>query len=934
MNKFLVVLALFCGSFMFGQTSFSGTITDSNTQEPIPGVNIKVVGKSIGASTDFDGKFSLNVSDEVPFSIEVTSVGYQSQILEITADDTELQIVLVENATSLDEVVVSASRTPESIRESPVTIERIGIKDLKTSTSASYYDSMENLKGIDLNRGSLTFNSINTRGFATFSNTRFVQLVDGMDTASPALNFVLGNLVGVNQLDLQSVEIIPGAASALYGANAFNGIMFMTTRSPFDDQGVSAYAKTGLTIQKSAGDHVFYDVGVRYAHAFSEKFAVKGSLTYLKGTDWYADDTSEYSNDFTAVGEPDEILPYRSSPSHDGINIYGDEVTLRAAGFADLNALGVYLESEGLLPPGLSNLLPKDNVGRTGYVEPAFTDYNAESVKYDVSLHFRPNADDLEILFNTRGGYGSTIYQGTNRYNIKNFLLQQHKLEVRNKDFFVRAYMTTEDAGDSYDMRFTGINIAKYGAEQWFGEYLQGYLESVLGGANNEQAHSQARIFADSNEATTPKPGSDLYNELFDQITSDGDLSTGSKFIDKTKMYVGEGNYNFARLLDDKWDLQVGGSYRSYSLNSEGTIFTDYDGPINYSEYGAYVQAIKKLMDDRLKLQASIRYDKNEFYDGNFSPRASVTFAVDEARNHNLRTSFQTGFRYPTTQDLFIGLDSGQGILVGSSPDNLDRDLPSTDLTGRKVYSDSWSLSTFNAALAASSPAEAQDILLGNGIETDLVQPERIQSFDLGYRGIFGKLYVDINGYYSKYEDFISNTFVVTPNNGSTADPSGLADAFSGQVTGFQTYTNSEADISSYGGSMGLNTRIFNKLDLGLSYTLAKFDFDQESDPDFAAGFNTPEHKVKFSLGSQNIIGNLGFNINVRWSDEYFWQSTIANAVIPQRTVGDAQINYSVPKINSLFKFGGSNLGGKEYQSAPGSPFIGSQFFVSWVFNQ
>ncbi|MDN3642645.1 TonB-dependent receptor [Lutimonas halocynthiae] len=927
MNKILVVLALFCGSFMFGQTSFSGTVTDSNTQEPIPGVNVKVVGKSIGASTDFDGKFSLNVSDEVPFSIEITSVGYQSQILEITADDTELQIVLTENATSLDEVVVSASRTPESIRESPVTIERIGIKDLKTSTSANYYDSMENLKGIDLNRGSLTFNSINTRGFATFSNTRFVQLVDGMDTASPALNFVLGNLAGVSQLDLQSVEIIPGAASALYGANAFNGIMFMTTRSPFDDQGVSAYAKTGLTIQKSAGDHVFYDVGVRYAHAFSEKFALKGSLTYLKGTDWYADDTSEYSNDFTAVGEPDEILPFRSSPTHDGINIYGDEVSLGALGL-NFNEFAQLLEAGGLIPAGSSNLIPAVNVGRTGYLEQAFTDYNAESLKYDLSFHFRPNADDLEIIFNTRGGYGSTIYQGTNRYNIKNFLLQNHRLEVRNDDFFVRAYMTTEDAGDSYDMRFTGINIAKYKAQEWFGAYTGGYLQAILGGANNDQAHAAGRLLADSDETTTPRPGSDLFNELFDEITSNGDLSEGSKFIDKTSMIVGEGNYNFARLLDDKWDLQVGGSYRRYSLNSEGTIFTDYDGPIKYSEYGAYVQAIKKLMDDRLKLQASIRYDKNEFYDGNFSPRASVTFAVDEARNHNLRTSYQTGFRYPTTQDLFIGLDSGQGILVGSSPDNLDRDLPSTDLTGRKVYGDSYTLSSVQEFQATGNPT------LLVPIETGLVQPEKIQSFDLGYRGVFGKIYVDINGYYSKYDDFISNTFVVTPNDGTTADETGIADLISGNVQGFQTYTNSKADISSYGASMGLNAKIVKKLDVGLSYTLAKFEFDQESDPDFAAGFNTPEHKVKFSLGSQNIIGHLGFNINIRWSDEYLWQSTIANAVIPQRTVGDAQINYAVPKMNSLFKLGGSNLGGKEYQSAPGSPYIGSQFFVSWVFNQ
>ena len=932
MNKILAVLAFFCGSLMFGQTSITGTVTDSSTEEPLPGVNIRVVGTSIGASTDFDGKFSIKVSEEVPFEIEITFVGYQSQTIEITADDEEMEIVLTENETSLDEVVVSASRTPESIRESPVTIERIGIKELKSSTSPSFYDGLENLKGVDLNRGSLTFNSINTRGFATFSNTRFVQLVDGMDTASPALNFVIGNLVGVNELDLQSVEIIPGAASALYGANAFNGILFMTTRNPFDNQGVSSYVKTGLTMQKAAGDGAYYDVAVRYGHAFNDKFAIKATVSYLKGTDWYANDQSQYTNANTAVGEPDEVLPFRSSPAHDGINIYGDELSLAAAGadlgFSDLKGFGAYLESVGLLTPGLSNVLPKDNVSRTGYLEQAFTDYNAESIKYDASFHYRPNGDDLEIILNTRGGYGSTIYQGTNRYNIKNFLIQQHKIEVRNKNFFVRGYMTTEDAGDSYDMLFTGLNIAKYGAQEWFGEYLEGYLNAALGGANNDQAHAQARIFADSNELTTPKAGSPLFNELFDGIVSDGDLTTGSKFIDKTSMYVGEGNYNFAHLLDDKWDLQVGGSYRQYSLNSQGTIFTDYDGPIKYGEYGVYAQAIKKLMDDRLKLQASIRYDKNEFYDGNFSPRASVTFAVDEARNHNLRTSFQTGFRYPTTQDLFIGLDASRAILVGSSPANLDRDLPNTDLTGRKVYGDSYSLSSVQAFQATGNPA------LLESIETELVQPERIQSYDLGYRGIFGKIYVDISGYYSNYEDFISNTFVVTPNTGTTGDASGIADLISGNVTPFQTYTNSQADISSYGGSIGLNARVLDKLDLGLSYTLAKFDFDQASDPNFSAGFNTPEHKFKISLGSQNIIGNLGFNINVRWSDEYLWQSTIANAVIPQRTVGDAQINYFVPKIKSMFKMGGANLGGHEYQSAPGSPFIGSQFFVSWVFNQ
>ena len=184
------------------------------------------------------------------------------------------------------------------------------------------------------------------------------------------------------------------------------------------------------------------------------------------------------------------------------------------------------------------------------------------------------------------------------------------------------------------------------------------------------------------------------------------------------------------------------------------------------------------------------------------------------------------------------------------------------------------------------------------------------------------------------YEDFISGTNVVTPIDGTTADLSGIQDLITGNFQVFQTYTNSAADISSYGATIGLNGKIFNRLDFGLNYTYANFDFDQESDPDFIAGFNTPEHKFKASLGSAEILDNLGFNVSVRWSDQYLWEATIANAVIPERTVVDAMISYSVPKIKSQFKIGASNLGSTEYQSAVGAPFIGSQYFVSWVINQ
>ena len=919
-RQLLFLIALFTGGLLYAQTTVSGKVTDTKTQQPIPGVNVKVLGKTSGTSTDFDGNFSFTVSQDPPFTLEFTYVGYDPLTFEVTENQQKIEVAMTESATSLDEIVVSASRTPESIRESPVTIERMDTRGIKTSTAASFYNSLDNLKGVDVNTNSLTFNSVNTRGFATFSNTRFVQLVDGMDNSSPALNFVLGNLVGMNELDVKSVEIIPGAASALYGANAFNGILFMTSKNPFDYQGVSAYAKSGVTSQERAGTNFYYDVGVRYAHAFSEKFALKASVSYLQGTDWYADDTNEYQ--FVAVGKPDRVLPYREGGyDHNGINIYGDEVAV------DINSVAKSLEDMGLIPAGVSDLVPHDVVGRTGYLEPDLTDYGAKSAKFDVSLNYRPFGDDLEVIFNSRLGYGSTIYQGTNRYQLKNFMMFQNKLEVRNKNFFVRGYMTGEDAGDSYDMVFTGVNMNREDAPQWFGTYVGAYIQAVMGGATSDQAHQISRSYAD--EQITLVPGTPEFQERFDRITSDPDLSTGSKFIDRTKMYVAEGNYNFRSLLNDYMDLLVGGSYRMYSLNSEGTIFTDYDGSINYNEFGAYVQATKKLLaDERLKLGASIRYDKNDFFDGNFSPRLSVVYSAGAQKNHNFRASYQTGFRNPTTQDLFIGLNAGRAILVGASPDNLDRDLPGTDLTGRKVYNDSYSVSSVIKFSQTHNPDDLRPVVV------DLVKPERVQAFDLGYRGFIGHVSIDVNAYYNKYKDFISNTVVVTPNDGTTGDMSGVIDLINGNTQVFQAYTNSKADISSYGVNIGLNTKIYDKFDLGLIYQWANFDFDQASDPDFQAGFNTPEYQVKASIGAVNLWDHFGFHLNYRWRDEYLREATIANELMPSTSVFDAQLNYTVPGINSMFKIGGTNIGGKEYRAAPGSGPVGSMYYISWVFNQ
>jgi len=915
---------LFLGTSLLGQTAISGKIVDESN-EPIPGATIQIVNLPIGTTSNFDGEFTLETQSDLPFELKVSALGFSDYFFEISSNQSNLVITLTENISKLDEVVISASRTPERIFESPVSVERIGLKEIRNTASADFYDGLENLKGVDINTNSLTFKSINTRGFATFANSRFMQLVDGMDNSTPALNFPIGNLVGIVETDVLSVELLPGASSALYGANAFNGILFMRSKNPFDFQGISASIKRGITSQESAGDNSYTDIGIRAAHKFSDYLAVKATFGYLDGTDWMA--TNE-----TDINDPSRT---REDFNYNGINVYGDEVTF------NINSAAQSAEALGLLPPGANALVPSVVVSRTGYNERDLTNYEAKSIKADWAVHVRPWGNDFEMIYQGKIGTGTTIYQGLNRYNISNFTQQQHKLEVKNDNFFLRGYVVSDDAGDSYDMVFTGININRAFKDDvtWFGEYAGAYAEAALAGLSESEAHAIARSTADAGRF---QPGTPEFERAFENSINDPDLATGSKFVDKSKYYHSDFNYNFGHLLDFA-EIQIGGSFREYNLNSEGTIYTDFDGPISYSEFGLYSQIQKTLSftdDTKLKLTGSIRYDKSEFFDGFVSPRFSAGLTLN--RNHNIRASVQTGFRNPTTQDLFIGLDAGSAILVGSAPDNLDRYERTYNVSqagqdifgqpaeivqsGRAAYENSYLVS-------AAGELVVDDSGLPVVANPDIVQPERIVTGEIGYRGKLNKIIVDLNAYYNSYSDFISTQTVTAPLYGSVTDGSALAALNEGDVVTYSAYTNSDVDVNSYGASVGVSTKIFGDFDLSGSYTYAKLDFDKDANPGFATNFNTPEHKFKLSFGQEELFKNVGFNIAYRYSDEYFWEAAFGNGTVPQYSVVDAQVNLRVPSFKSIFKLGGTNLTGEEYFTAFGTGFIGSIYYVSWVIN-
>ena len=913
---FLLVFALILLTISMGisQTSnISGLIKEADKNTPLAGVNIVVKDLVIGTISKPDGTFNLEVSQlQPPFTIVFSMVGYKIQELEITDfNTTGLEIIMEEEKTMIQEVVVSASRMEESILSSPVTIEKVDLLTIQQSAAPEFYDALANVKGVQVSSSSMNFNAVNTRGFATIANVRFVTLVDGMDISAPLLNFPTGNIVGVGELDIESMELVPGAASALYGPNAFNGILIMTSKSPFEYQGLSAQVKGGITKSDAQGtSNPYYNASIRYAKAFNNKFAFKVNFSYLKATDWLGND---YRTDRL---NPESEYDLSDMPNFDGLNLYGDETPI---------------------PVPIGGTFGTLDLRRTGFREEALLDNDdVKSIKGDVALHYRIS-DKLELLYNYRYGGGSSVYQGAEKYALRNFTQQFHKLELKSSHFFVRGYMTETGAADSWNMSAQGGYANEYyspTATKWAPEYaqiyvlaMQGYMPGVPAG-NEEAAHFVARSYADRDR---PSEGTAEYEQLMKEVRANYFQGSppGSSFYDNSRLYHAEFNYNFHQLSFA--EIMIGGNFRNYNLYSKGTVFNEAPGGgddfqrININEYGFYGQ-IAKSFTDAFRMMGSLRYDKNENFEGRVTPRLSAIYDFNDT--HYIRASFQTGFRNPDTQAQFIYFPASSGILLGSTEANAGR---------YGVHEGgAWTQESYNAFRASGGildpdtgdPVGGDDSLLETAY-IDYVKPERLTAYEIGYKGIISNVFMlDINAYYSRYKDFNGNEIIAskypTSHRGEAIAPGSL----------FSPFVNSHSEVTSYGIGLGFNYSIFKSYYINGNYNYARFELGANAESDYRAGFNTPEHKYNIGIGGRKIIDNFGFYVNFRWQDDFLWESVYGIWNVPDFGVLDAQLNYKISAIKTVIKLGGTNLLGGDYRTNLGGPFVGKQYYLSLTFDQ
>jgi outer membrane receptor protein involved in Fe transport len=924
------------------QTSISGTVTDADTKETLVGVNILVKGKVIGTITDLSGNFSLNVNQEPPFTLVFSMIGYSSQEIEITnAKTTNLKVELSEQTMLGQEVVVSASRVEESILKSPVSIEKMDILAIRETPADTYYKGIANLKGVDVTTSSINFQIINARGFNSTGNTRFVQLTDGMDTQAPALNFPIGNLNGPSELDVESVEFIPGASSALYGPNAFNGILLVNSKSPFEYQGLSAFYKQGVNhINGQEGEPTspqpMYEGSIRYAKAFNNKFAFKINASYMQATDWYGTDQTDLNVD--AQGD----LPF--NPGANRVHVFGDEVSNNIGLLRNVAAIQQAFGSA-------ANSLPDQIVSRTGYEERTLVDYNATNLKLNGALHYRIT-DNSELSYTMNYGAGTSVYTGAQRYSLSNFSIIQHKLELKGDNYFVRAYTTIENSGDSYIADLTGvvINDQWKSNTDWYGQYAGAYLQNLFGqgvtpgqlGTTDQQAaaHQFARGAADIGRLM---PGTPEFEAAKTSVRSET-IPTGSLFDDRSRMNMVEGQYNFKNEVDFM-DLQAGASYRVYDLRSNGTIFADVEGnEITIQEFGAFAQGAKTVLDDKLKLTGSIRYDKNENFKGQVNPRISGVYSQG---NSNLRLSYQTGFRNPTTQGQHIDLNVVSSRLIGGLPYYRDK---------YEIFTNAYSLASVNNYVAAVgsglSPVDPRATgLLEQVTSLPELRPERVQSFEIGYKSLLAsnRLLIDVAYYYNIYNDFITQTSVrkspgpifpgALPNTDEGAinainAPTLLTPITTpGQENTFQTYTNIvDEDVRAHGAAVGLTYNLPRNFTIGGNYNFNKLI--TTIGEDFLSDFNTPEHKANITFGNRKLTDNIGFGLTYRYQSAFRWESTFAIGDVPEIHTFDAQVSYRLKELKSIVKLGGSNIFNNRNFQNFGGPTLGAIYYVSITFDE
>lgn len=851
----------------------------------------------------------------------------------------------------LNEVIVSASRIEESIFKAPISVTKITALQLQNSPSIEVISSLARYKGIDVSQSSWFVTSLSTRGFNSGKAERLLQLADNVEFMSPTSSLYGGNWMGTPDLDIDNIEVIYGANSALYGSGALNGVVLMTSKDPFKNQGVTASLR--------GGSRLLLDAQVRYAQVFAKRFAFKLNANFISGDEFLGESDAAIKaiTEGGLAGSDASNNAYGSPFGWNKINYFGDiGSTVTNPDFTKYNdgkAYRIYM-------PGYkeSEILTVNDGSKFGFGG----DFKAGNLRLNPSLHFKIN-EKTKASYEYRKSIGNGIFQSTSRFAWREMKYDLHKIEIKNDRWFVRAYSMFDYGGKAYElggvanalqnMRMTDPVNGNFPtiATNYFNAWNQIFaaargtgfgggnlpgvytpesgiyttnggvppafaLPIIQGGQSIEDAAKLA--FNLTQNLQIPSQTSGYTTPVFQSVTQQvangiGDLKINGSTIKGAAFANTARNVDLSAQREFRFkttNIVVGGAYRTYVLKSNGTLFSDgIYSPLNTEtrnsitnwESGVYGQIQQKILNEKLTLALASRLDAFKNFDAKLSPRIS---AVYSAGNHNFRANYSSAYRAPAQLDQYIYLDYGSILLIG----NTQNGFKGLNSAGTAPY------------------------------EVKKLAPEKMNSWEVGYKALLTKdLQIDLSYYRSLYNGFIGivrfqgrEDGVMTDGNfagtktGDWAKPS--TDRTRGRF--IQTWANFDKPVTTQGAFASADYRLNKNISLYGNYTWSKIS-DIKG---LIAGFNTPKHK--FNLGANGlIIKDLAYSINYRWSDTYTYFMPFDEGEIKAFGTLDAQINYHAKPLKTTFKLGGTNLTNANAITVYGSAPISRIVYVGAIFD-
>ena len=771
-----------------------------------------------------------------------------------------------------------------------------------------------------------------------------MQLVDGVDMQAATLGVPLGNAIGPTELDIASVEITPGAASALYGMNAINGMANLLTKNPFSYQGLSIYQRTAVN-HVDGVDHdpsILTETAIRYARAFNNKFAFKLNFSYLQGTDWVSNtSTDQNPNNLNTANPAYPELDGKNNAAYDAWNRYGDE---------NNNAVTI----NGVNYKGGSKTFI---LRRTGYWEKDLVNPKVDNIKFDGALAYRLS-ENAELSYSYRVGKMDGVFQRGNKIQLDNVKVQNHKVELKGHNYFLRAYMSIENTGDSYNLKplSDNLQLTQLSNAAWGAKFKTALQSELAAGKDLATAMNTARTIADQGRV---EPGTAAFDNLKDTIIKINNwdhknagiplapATGGAWLLQRSKLYQVEGQWDFSEKIKI-FDLLVGADYRLYEVIPDGNNFVDFSRPValrnvpekngsygsnvKYSKIGGFVQVTKKVFKEKLKLFGSIRYDYNPEFDPIWNPRVSAVYEV--VKNNFIRATYQNGYRFPALFEALSFVNNGNVRRVGGLPyinEGLGYLENSYTLT---------SVNNFNAAVNKDVTAglTQNQAALKNKDQLAITAlnpttPEKINSLEVGYKSVLlkGKLVVDFDAYSNHYSGFLGQVEVSVPSSGPVGTDAATVDMLASnrnKQTRYRVFTNARNTYHNYGSSLGLTYNFHQKYTLTGNINYNNISANKTPDV-FITAFNTPKWVTNLTFSNRQVFKNVGFSVVWRWQDGFLWESPLANGKIPAYQVFDAQVTYVVPKAHATIKLGGANILNNRYIQYAAGPTIGGMYYVA-----